>query len=377
VGTSGGFTFVLQDRSGSQDPEYLARNLDTFMAAARRRPEIARLTTTALPSVPQLYIEVDRAKALSEGVNLAEVYRTMQTFLGGYFVNYFNRFGRQWQVYVEAETQYRGKAENVGLFYVRNSQGESVPLSTLTRIQPRTGPEFVLHFNEYPAAQINGGAAPGYSSAQVMRALEEVFAQSMPSEMGFAYLGMSFQEQKAAQGISPMMIFGLSLVFVFLILAALYESWSLPFSVLFSTPVAVFGAYLALYGRSFQNNVYVQIGLLMLIGLAAKNAILIIEYAKTEYERGRSLTDAALAGARIRLRPILMTSFAFVLGCVPLWIASGSGGVSRQTLGTTVIGGMLSATLLGIFIVPVAFFVVERLAARFSRRRPQGEGERP
>jgi len=375
VGTSGGFTFVLEDRSGSQDPQFLARNLDTFMAAALRRPEIARLMTTALPNVPQLFIEVDRAKALSEGVDLTEVYRTMQTFLGGYFVNYFNRFGRQWQVYVEAENQYRAKAENVGLFYVRNSKGESVPLSTLTRIESRTGPEFVMHYYEYSSAQINGSAAPGYSSAQVTRALEEVFAQTMPSGMGFDYLGMSFQEQKAAQGISPVMIFGLSLVFVFLILAALYESWSLPFSVLLSTPVAVFGAYLALCARSFQNNVYVQIGLLMLIGLAAKNAILIIEYAKTEYERGGSLTDATLAGARIRLRPILMTSFAFVLGCVPLWVASGSGGVSRQTLGTTVIGGMLSATLLGIFIVPVAFFVVERLAARFSHQSAHGEGE--
>jgi HAE1 family hydrophobic/amphiphilic exporter-1 len=371
VGTSGGFTFVLEDRSGAQDPGFLTRNLEAFMAAARRRPEIAMITTTALPSVPQLFIGVDRAKVLSEGVNLTEVYRTMQTFLGGYFVNYFNRFGRQWQVYVEAENQFRAQAENVGLFYVRNSQGQSVPLSTLTRIQPRTGPEFVLHFNEYPSAQINGSAAPGYSSAQVTRVLEEVFAQTMPREMGFNYLGMSFQEQKAAQGISPMMIFGLSLVFVFLILAALYESWSLPFSVLLSTPVAVFGAYLALYARSFQNNVYVQIGLLMLIGLAAKNAILIIEFAKREYEGGRSLTDAALAGARLRLRPILMTSFAFVLGCVPLWLATGSGGVSRETLGTTVIGGMLGATLLGIFIVPVAFFVVERLAAGFGRHRPE------
>jgi hydrophobic/amphiphilic exporter-1 (mainly G- bacteria), HAE1 family len=370
VGTSGGFTFILEDRSGRQDTTFLSHNLDTFLAAARKRPELAGLTSTALPHVPQLFIDVDRDKALKQGVNLTEVYRTVQTFLGGYFVNYFNRFGRQWQVYVEAENDYRVNAENVGLFYVRNARGQSVPLSALTSIQPRTGPEFIMHYNEYPCAQINGSAAPGFSSAQATRALEAVFRETMPAQMGFDYLGMSFQEQKAAQGISPILIFGLSLVFVFLILAALYESWSLPFSVLLSTPVAVFGAFLALRLRSFQNNVYVQIGLIMLIGLTAKNAILIVEFAKLEYERGRSLLDAALTGARIRLRPILMTSFAFVLGCVPLWLASGSGGVSRQTLGTTVIGGMLGATLLGIFIIPVAFYVVERITRRVRRRPP-------
>jgi HAE1 family hydrophobic/amphiphilic exporter-1 len=371
VGSSGGFTFLLLDRSGGQEIDYLKKNLDTFMEAARKRPELSGLSTTFLPSVPQVFVNVDRDKTLKQGVSLSEVYRTMQAFMGGYFINYFNRFGRQWQVYVEAEGEYRTTAENLGLFYVRNALGQSVPLSALTKIEHRNGPEFIMHYNEYRAAQINGSAAPGYSSAQATRTLEEVFAKTMPDEMGFGYLGMSFQEQKAAQGISAIQIFGLSLVFVFLILAALYESWSLPFSVLLSTPVAVFGAFLALFARRFENNVYAQIGLIMLIGLAAKNAILIIEFAKLEYERGKTLTDAALTGARIRLRPILMTSFAFVLGCVPLWLASGSGGVSRRTMGTTVIGGMLGATLLGIFIIPIAFYVTERLVARFTKPRPR------
>jgi HAE1 family hydrophobic/amphiphilic exporter-1 len=367
VGSAGGFTFMLEDRSGSDDMDFLTKNVNIFMEAARKRPELTGLITLQLPNVPQLYVNVDRDKVLKQGVSLTEVYRTMQAFMGGYFINFFNRFGRQWQVYVEAEGDYRTRAENLGLFYVRNARGESVPLSAVTRIESRTGPEFIMRYNEYRCSQINGSAAPGYSSSQATRALEEVFKQTMPPQMGFDYLGISFQEQKAAQGTPPAAIFGLSLVFVFLILAALYESWSLPFSVLLSTPVAVFGAFLALHLRNVENNVYAQIGFIMLIGLAAKNAILIVEYAKDEYESGKSITDAALTGARIRLRPILMTSFAFVLGCVPLWVASGSGGVSRQTMGTTVIGGMLSATLLGIFVIPVAFYVVERLVARFSK----------
>jgi HAE1 family hydrophobic/amphiphilic exporter-1 len=377
VGTSGGFTFILEDRSGKQDLSFLTENVNKFMDAARKRPELAGVLTTYLPTVPQVFVKVDRDKVLKLGVSLTDVYSTLQAFMGGNFINYFSLFGRQWQVYVEADDQYRAHAEDLLKFYVRNNLGQPVPLSAFTEIQYRTGPEFVLHYNEYPSAQISGAAAPGYSENQATKALEEVFAQTMPPEMGHDYFGMSFQEQQAAAGVSPALIFTLSVVCVFLILAAQFESWSLPVSVLLGTPTAILGAFLALTLRGFQNNVYVQIGLIMLIGLAAKNAILIVSFAKAEYEKGKSITDAALTGARIRLRPILMTSFAFILGCVPLWLASGSGGVSRQTLGTVVIGGMLGATLVDVFIVPVTFYVVEKLAARFDKKGHEEPAPKP
>nr|PZR78626.1 MAG: hydrophobe/amphiphile efflux-1 family RND transporter [Chthoniobacterales bacterium] len=363
IGTAGGVTMMLEDRAG-KDVQFLAENLNKFLDAARKRPEVASATTTFLPLVPQVFIDVDRDKVLKQGVDLTQVSQTLQTFMGGYFVNYFNRFGRQWQVFVQAEGEYRTKAENVGLFYVRNANNDMVPLSTVTNVQERDGPEFTMRFNLYRAAQVNVSATPGYSSIQVMNALEQTFAQTMPSEMGYDYAAMSFQEKKAQQGVSPTVVFGMSLLFVFLILAALYESWALPFSVLLGTPIAVFGAFAALWGRSMENNVYAQIGLIMLIGLAAKNAILIVEFAELELRRGKPLLEAALEGARLRLRPIIMTSFAFILGCVPLWRASGSGAVARRVMGTTVIGGMLAATLIAIFLIPVTYYVVERLSKR-------------
>jgi HAE1 family hydrophobic/amphiphilic exporter-1 len=368
VGMSGGVSFVLEDRSG-KGGDFLAENTDAFLAAARKRPELASVFTTFVPHVPQLYVDVDKEKVMRQHVSISDVHTTMQTFMGGYLVNYFNRFGRQWQVYVEAEGSSRTDPKNIGQFYVTNPSGNMVPLDAVSTIKPIAGPEFTMRFNEYPSAQIMAAAAPGYSSGQAMRALEDVFAQTMPSEMGFDYMGMSYQEQKAAKGASSTQIFGLSLLFVFLILTALYESWSLPFSVLLSTPIAMFGGYLALWSRHMENNVYAQIGLVMLIGLAAKNAILIVEFAKLEHDRGKNVTDAALAGARLRLRPIIMTSFAFLLACVPLWIAQGAGAQGRRMLGTTVIGGMLAATCIAIFLVPVTFTLFERLSLRFTHQQ--------
>ncbi len=369
IGTSGGVSFILEDRAG-KDVAFLARHTDTFIEAARKRPEIERVNTTFIPSAPQIFAKVDREKALKQEVSLGDAYQTLQAFMGGVMVNYFNRFGRVWQVYVQADGEYRTSAEHVGQFYVRNASGDMVPMSTLVSMETVDGPEFTMRYNGYRSAQLFIAAKPGYSSAQVMQALETVFKETMPDEMGYDYIGMSFQEKVAAQGVPASVIFGFSLLFVFLILAAQYESWTLPFSVLLGTPIAVFGAFGTLWlfkliaPQASENDVFVQIGLVMLIGLSAKNAILIVEFAKSEQERGKSITDAALAAARLRLRPILMTAFAFILGVVPLILSSGAGAHARILLGLAVFGGMIAASLIAIFLVPVSFYFVESLARR-------------
>jgi HAE1 family hydrophobic/amphiphilic exporter-1 len=367
IGTSGGVTLMIEDRSGSDNPAFLTKNLYAFLGAASKRKEIAAAIPSYLPAVPQLYADVDREKASQQQVDLNNVYTTMQTFMGGFLVNYFNRFGRQWQTYVEAEGGSRTDIKNIDQYYVRSANGSQVPLGSLVHVKQITGPEFILRYNEYPAAQLNITGAPGYSSGQVRHALEEVFQQTMPPGMGFDYSGMSFQEQQAEQGVPTWVVFGLSILITFLILAALYESWSLPFSVLLSTPVAILGAYLAISMRSLENDIFATIGLIMLIGLSAKNAILIVEFAVSNYKQGQPIAQAALGAARLRFRPIVMTAFAFIFGCIPLWIASGSGAVSRQILGTVVIGGMVLATFFGILLIPVSFAVVEYLSHRFRR----------
>jgi len=372
VGASGGISFMLEDRAG-KDIAFLAGNTQRFLDAARRRPEFSAVNTSFSPAVPQLFADVDQDKVLRQGVNVSQVYQTLQVFLGGYFVNDFNLYGRVWQVYVQAEGEFRTRPDYVGQFYVRNSQGTSVPLGSLVDIKSGYGSDLTLRFNEYRAAEINAVLARGYSTQQGIRALEEIFAETMPREMGYDFSGMSFQEQAAAQGVPPSAIFAVSLLVVFLILAAQYESWSLPFGVLLGTPIAVFGALAALGLRRFELDVFSQIGLVMIIGLAAKNAILIVEFSKAEHERGESLIDAALAGARLRLRPIVMTAFAFILGVIPLVIATGSGAASRQILGTTVLGGMLAATAIAIFAIPATFYVSQRFArAAAAGARPPG-----
>jgi HAE1 family hydrophobic/amphiphilic exporter-1 len=377
LGAAGGFSLWLQDRSGGT-PQFLSDNVQKFLEAARKRPELLNVNSSYRAQVPQMFVDVDRDKALKQGVPVASIYDTLQTLLGGSFVNQFNRFGRQWRVFMQADAQNRLTPEDVGRFYVRNNDGTMVPLSALTTVRSTSGPEYTQHFNLYRAAQVVGSAAPGYSSGQAMAALEEVAAQTLPREMGYEWSDLSYQEKRAS-GTSGR-IFALSLVFVFLILAALYESWSLPLSVLLSVPVAIFGGFLGLLLRKYDFDVYGQIGLVVLIGLAAKNAILIVEFAKAEFERSGDLVNAALHGARLRLRPILMTSFAFILGCVPLWMASGAGAASRRILGTVVVSGMLTATLLAIFLIPVLYVIVERLArsekkleSRLAQREPVAE----
>ncbi len=366
LGQSAGFAMMLQDRGGN-DAQYLQAETQKFMAAARQRPEIARITTTYRAGGPQYKVLVDRDKALKLGIPLSDINAALSAYLGGTYINDFNRFGRQYKVYIQSEPQYRVNPGDIANFFVRNKDGNMVPLSTLVGVEKITGPEFTNRFNMYRAAEIGGAPAPGFSSSQAMTALEEVAAQVLPRDMGYAWTNISFQEKQAEGKGGVVFIF--AIIFVFLILAAQYESWSLPFSVLLGTPFAVFGAFLGLYlsrlsSESYVNNVFAQIGLVLLIGLAAKNAILIVEFAKEEYEKGKPAIEAALTAAKLRLRPILMTAFAFILGVVPLLTAAGAGAEGRKVMGMAVFAGMTMATVLGVLLVPVLFVVIEKLGGK-------------
>jgi HAE1 family hydrophobic/amphiphilic exporter-1 len=366
LGTGAGFTMELQDRSGGA-PEYLAEQAEKFMQAARKRPEIGRINTLYRASVPQIYADIDRSKVLKTGVPLGDVNTTLGALLGSAYINDFNKFGRVYKVYVQAEPDFRRDPSQLGLFFVRNAKGGMVPLDTLVSTKPTAGPEFTNRFNLFRAAELTGVPAPGVSSAQALAALDETAREVLPPDMSHDWADMSFQELKSP-GVAA--VFMLAVFLVFLVLAAQYENWGLPFSVLLGTPFAVFGAYLGLYlarlwmGPSYVNNVFAQIGLIMLIGLAAKNAILIVEFAKMEHDKGTPLVEAALTAAKLRFRPILMTAFAFILGVVPLLTASGAGAESRKVMGMTVFAGMLVATILGVLLVPMLFVMVEKVTGK-------------
>jgi HAE1 family hydrophobic/amphiphilic exporter-1 len=366
LGTGSGFSMMLQDRGGNS-PTYLAEQAQAFMEAARERPEIGNVMSTFRANVPQIYADVDTDMVLKAGVSLADLNTTLGAFLGGAYVNDFNRFGRLFKVYVQAEPEYRSDPNDIRYFFVRGKSGETVPLSALVSTSSTQGPEYTNRFNLFRAAELTGSPAPGYSSDQALDALEEVAASVLPTDMTYSWNAMSFQERAAAGSGST--VFALALLFVFLILAAQYESWSLPAGVLFGTPIAIFGAMAGLWISGlflpgYQNNVFAQIGLVMLIGMAAKNAILIVEFAKLKSDEGFSALDAALSAARDRFRPILMTAFSFILGVLPLLVASGAGAEARKVMGMTVFSGMLVATVMGVLIIPALYVMVERLSGR-------------
>lgn len=369
MGNTGGFEFQIEDLNG-RGPAALNEALQAVIAEARKQPELnaQQLFSTFSTSTPQLRYELDRNKVKILGIELPDVFNTLQIYLGSLYVNDFNMFGRTFRVTMQAEKDARGSANDISRLYVRNAAGGMVPLSTLGSLQPIVGPETVPHYNSYGSALINGVPAVGYSSGQAIEAMERAAAAALPRDFGYEWTGITFQEIKA--GSIAMVVFGLAIVFVFLILAAQYESWSMPFIVLLAVPLALFGALAALWIRGMQIDVYSQIGFVMLIGLAAKNAILIVEFAKHLREQGLDIVEAAMEAGRLRLRPILMTAFAFILGVVPLMLATGAGAASRQSIGTTVFGGMLAATVLTLLLVPVFYAVIERIRERRAVEAP-------
>ena len=378
VGSANGVTFMLEDRDG-KGTEYLAEQTDIFVKEANKLPIFDPNNNGGVRSVMSFAVEqkdvrLDEEKCATLGVSISEANSLLQAYMGSLFINYITLYGQQWQVYIQAQGSDRTGTDMLKNFYVKNNTGSSVPLSTLVKITDIKGPEFLLRQNLYNSSKLMVTPAQGYSNSQAMEALEKTFEASMPSDMGYSYADMSYQEQKIQNGIGIVQIFLLSSVFVFLILAALYERWSLPLSIFMTVPIAALGAFLGLYWFGYELNLYAQIGLVMLIGLAAKNAILIVEFAVIEMERGKTLMEATLSAARIRLRPILMTSFAFILGCVPLALASGSGAYSRNIIGIVVIAGMTMATVVGIFLIPCSFYFIMKLfRVRIARKTVETE----
>ncbi len=370
LGNGTGFSIMVQDRGGNS-PQYLEENVQRFIRNLMDRPEIGRAFTTFQATVPQKEIDINRDKVLKTGVALGDIYDTFGAFLGGAYVNDFNRFGRLYKAYVQAEPEYRQSERSLDLFYVKNNAGDPVPLSTLVEVKNGSGPDYTTRFNLLRSVEVTGAPAEGYSSAQALSIVEEVARETLPDDLTFAWNAMSYQEKRASG--STAIVFVFSLIFVYLILAAQYESWSLPISILLGTPFAVFGALVSLYlarfiSPSFENNIFAQISLVMLIGMAAKNAILIVEFAKIKFDEGMSLYDAAMESAHQRFRPILMTAFSFILGVLPLILATGSGAEARKVMGLALLGGLGIATLLGVFFYPM-FFVFIGKAFGYEKKR--------
>lgn len=374
MSTTGGFESFIQDRSGGS-VEQLGEKVQAFVEAASKRPELAGIQSTFSANVPQYYIDLDRTKTRALGVSVSDVFTAMQATFGSYYVNDFTLYGRTWQVSLQSESEFRRKPEDLGQVYVRSSSGDLVPLSTLLRVRRILGPDSYDRFNVYPSAKVLGGPAPGYSSGQALAAMQEVADEVLGEDYSLGWIGSAYQELATQGSGTQAFVFGL--ILVFLILAAQYERWTLPLAVVTAVPFAVFGAILAVWLRGIQNDVYFQVGLVTLIGLAAKNAILIVEFAVLLRAEGKGIFDSALEAAKLRFRPIVMTSLAFILGCVPLAISSGAGSASRHSIGTGVIGGMLAATLLATFLIPMFYLLVESAAQRVSQRGKAGEEQPP
>jgi len=377
LGSGSGFSIMIQDRAGNT-PQYLAQNTMSFIQAANQRPEIGAAFTTFQSNVPQRFMDIDKTKALKLGLSLNDVYTTIGAFMGGAYVNDFTRFGRLYKTYIQAEPEYRVDESQIGNFFIKNRDGNMVPLATIANISPIAGPDYTNRFNLYRSVEVTGAPAPGYTSAEALDALEEVATATLPPDMDYSWNAMSFQEKKASGSLGIILTF--SLLFVFLILSAQYESWSLPFSILLGTPFAIFGALFFLwvarqFSVSFENNIFAQVSFVMLIGMAAKNAILIVEFANEEFQKGLSLLEAAVSAARSRFRPILMTAFSFILGVFPLVIASGTGAEARKVMGMALLGGMGIATLLGVFLYPMLFIMIGKLAGYEKKREQQAQVE--